>query len=144
MIRTLTHLAVLVFTILVWGCSGGSGDRAESIKLKQYYIKGEQLYIAHCSNCHQKDGQGLGRVYPPIANSDFVRANPDTIICIIRSGLEGEVTVNGIMYNMAMPPIPTLTDLEIAQITTYILNSWDYRKGLVDVKTTSARLERCR
>ncbi len=129
---------------LILGCAKGSGDRTASIKRQQYFIKGEQLYLQHCSNCHQQDGKGLGRVYPPIADSDFVKEKPDEVICLIRHGIEGELIVNGTMYNMAMPPNPALTDLDIAQIATYILNNWGHEEGLVDVKTVTPLLDTCR
>ena len=140
---TLRSLLATV-VVLMLGCSGGSGNRAESIKQKQYYIKGEQLYLKHCSNCHQQNGQGLGKLYPPIADADFVKERSEDVICLIRLGIEGELIVNGIMYNMAMPPNPALTDLEVAQIATYILNSWGHKEGLIDVKTVSPLLDRCR
>lgn len=131
-----------IFSIV--GCTGSSGDRSVSIKQRQYFLKGEQLYLQHCSNCHQEDGKGLGRLYPPIADSDFVKENSDEIICLMRYGIEGELIVNGIMYNMPMPPNPALTDLDIAQIATYILNSWGHDKGLIDVKSVSPLLDSCR
>ena len=140
-LRSIVAAAAVGITL---GCSGGSGNRAESIKQKQYYIKGEQLYLKNCSNCHQQDGRGLGKLYPPIAEADFVEKNPEAVVCLIRFGIEGELTVNGIMYNMAMPPNPSLTDLEVAQISTYILNSWGHNAGLIDVKTVSPLLEQCR
>lgn len=62
----------------------------------------------------------------------------------MRYGIEGELIVNGIMYNMVMPPNPALTDLDIAQIATYILNSWGHDHGLVDVKSVSPLLDSCR
>jgi nitrite reductase (NO-forming) len=34
------------------------------------------------------------------------------------------VTVNGTQYNSVMPPMSQLTDDEIANILTYVRNSW--------------------
>jgi nitrite reductase (NO-forming) len=39
-------------------------------------------------------------------------------------GLTGKVTVNGTEYNSVMPPMTQLTDDEVANIATYVLNSW--------------------
>jgi nitrite reductase (NO-forming) len=46
-------------------------------------------------------------------------------------GLAGNVTVNGQAYNSVMPPMNQLTDDEIANIATYVLNSWDNAGGRV-------------
>ena len=67
-------------------------------KFQQYFVQGQVLYEKHCSNCHQKNGQGLGRLYPPLALSDFLKNNVDKSMCIMKYGIQGEITVNGQSY----------------------------------------------
>jgi len=69
--------------------------------------------------------------------------NFEQVLCLMRNGIQGEVTVNGVQYNQAMPGVPTLTDLEIAEIATYIYNAWDNERGLVDVKEAERILNTC-
>jgi cytochrome c551 len=102
------------------------------------------LYTQHCSNCHQKDGTGLGLLYPPINISDYMDNHFDDVVCVIRNGTSGEMIVNGKKFNHEMPGLPLLTELEIAEITTYIYNSWDRQHGLVDVNEISKSLPRCK
>ena len=113
------------------------------MKFDQYYVQGEQLYIKNCSNCHQKEGTGLGLLYPPLKNSDYLVNNRNEVICLIKNGKSGELIVNGKSFNMVMPPMPSLTDLEIAEITTYIYNEWGNNQGLIDVNEVSAILAKC-
>lgn len=120
-----------------------SCDRASSPKFRQYYMQGEQLYEKHCSNCHQKDGSGLGRVYPPLNTSDYMDHHPEEVICLIRYGKRGELIVNGQQYNQPMPGIPTLSDLEVAEIATYIYNTWSHERGLIEVKDVTVILNKC-
>ena len=47
------------------------------------------------------------------------------------NGLNGPVTVNGKDYNSVMPPMSQHTDDEIANILTYVLNSWGNDGGQV-------------
>jgi mono/diheme cytochrome c family protein len=101
------------------------------------------LYEKHCSNCHQKNGQGLGRLYPPLAASDFLQHNFEKSLCLMKYGIEGEITVNEKSYNKKMPAIPSLTELEIAEIATYIGNSWGHEEGLIDVTKSSKILGSC-
>ncbi len=112
-------------------------------KFQQYFVEGEQLYLKNCSNCHQKNGTGLGRVYPPLASSDFLDKNVDAVACLIKRGRSGLMTVNGVVYNQPMPGAVSLTELEIAEITTYIYNSWGHEKGLIDVRQISQSLQPC-
>lgn len=101
------------------------------------------MYTSHCSNCHQKNGKGLGRVYPPIDSSDYMKENVEEVICLIKHGKEGELLVNGMQYNQRMPGVPALTPLEIAEISTYIYNTWSNDHGLIDVKQVELILQDC-
>jgi len=112
-------------------------------KFQQYFAQGQSLYEKHCSNCHQKNGFGLGRVYPPLAGSDYFEKNLNTSLCLMKYGISGEIVVNGIQYNKAMPGVPSLTELEIAEIATYIGNSWGHEQGLIDVLHTSKVVSEC-
>ena len=114
-----------------------------SPKFTQYYNQGELLYSTHCSNCHQKNGKGLGRLYPPLDSSDFMTNNFNEVICLMENGKSGSLVVNGIEFNQPMPGVPTLSDLEVAQIATYIYNTWTHSRGMVDVKEVSVILQKC-
>jgi cytochrome c551 len=124
--------------------SCGQSKTENSTKFTNYYRQGEQLYIKHCSNCHQTNGTGLGRVYPPLHQSDFIDNNFEQVICLMKYGIEGELVVNGIQFNQAMPGIPSLTDLEVGQLATYIYNTWSRERGIVEVKEASRVLNTCR
>jgi nitrite reductase (NO-forming) len=93
---------------------------------------GQQLFAGTCSVCHQANGQGLPNVFPPLAKSSLLAAEPKRIVEIMLHGLAGKVTVNGTEYNSVMPPMTQLTDDEVANIATYVLNSWDNPGGQVN------------
>jgi nitrite reductase (NO-forming) len=87
--------------------------------------KGKQVYMGLCFACHQPDGKGLPNVFPPLAGSDFLQADHERAIRIVLKGLNGPVTVNGMTINSAMPPQEAvLTDAQIADVLTFVLNSW--------------------
>jgi mono/diheme cytochrome c family protein len=113
-------------------------------KLQQYKVQGEELYLTHCSNCHQANGSGLGLLFPPLNESDFVDTNKEKVICLIENGIEGEIIVNGKSFNKPMPALPQLTDLEIAEITTYLYNSWGREMGIVDVNEVTSTIKNCK
>ncbi|WP_422359265.1 c-type cytochrome [Reichenbachiella sp.] len=115
---------------------------SEAIKFDQYMFQGEQLYMAHCLNCHQKDGSGLGKLIPPLS-TDFVSKQKELSICGIKHGLEGPITINGITYQGVMPSNPRLTPLEIAEIMTYISNSWGNDFGMINTAEVSNALKNC-
>jgi len=110
-----------------------ASSAAASGKLtKEDQIKaGAQLFSGTCSVCHQANGAGLPGVFPPLAKSDLIAADPKRPVQILLHGLSGKVTVNGKEYNSVMPPMSQLNDDEVANIVTYVLNSWDNPGGQV-------------
>jgi nitrite reductase (NO-forming) len=88
---------------------------------------GKQIYSQTCFACHQGEGQGIAGAFPPLAKSDYLNADVDRAIGIVLHGKTGEITVNGEKYNSVMTA-QTLTDEEVANVMTYIYNSWDNNK----------------
>jgi nitrite reductase (NO-forming) len=95
---------------------------------------GKVLFTGTCSVCHQANGEGLPGVFPPLAKSDLIAADPKRPIEILLHGLSGKVTVNGKEYNSVMPPMTQLNDDEIANILTFVLNSWGNPGGRITVE----------
>lgn len=127
--RLLSKLFVLILAVV----SFTSCQSEEKIKLEQYYIGGKELYEQNCANCHQKDGKGLQNLYPPIAGSDYLK-DKEKVIYIIKNGLSGEIMVNGKKYNQPMPANNQLTNLDIAEVVTYIYNEWHGETKITEVK----------
>jgi len=112
-----------------------------TLTLHEQIKAGEQLFTGTCSVCHQANGAGLPGVFPPLAKSDYLAADPRRAVAIPLRGLTGKVTVNGIEYDSVMPPMSQLNDDEIANILTYVLNSWGNPGGKIsadDVKQVRA------
>ena len=87
--------------------------------------KGRDLYIDHCSACHQVSGEGLPGVFPPLKGSGVV--NKDDATKHIRAILDGMAgaRAGGVVYASAMPPFAgMLSDAEIAGIIDYERSAW--------------------
>ena len=95
-----------------------------TLTLETQIAAGKKLYAGTCSTCHQNEGQGMEGVFPPLAKSDFLMADKKRAIEIVLNGLSGKVTVSGKEYNSVMPSMSQLNDDEIANILTFIRNSW--------------------
>jgi len=88
---------------------------------------GKAAYMQTCFACHQAEGQGIANAFPPLAKSDYLNADVNRAIDIILHGKTGEITVNGQKYNSVMTA-QTLTDEEVANVLTYVYNSWGNSK----------------
>jgi len=94
---------------------------------------GKQVYMNTCFACHQAEGQGIPNAFPPLAKSDYLNADVNRAIGIVLNGKTGEITVNGKKYNSVMTR-QTLTEEEVADVMTYVYNSWGNNKTNVSIK----------
>ena len=112
-----------------------------TLTLQEQVLAGQQLFAGTCSVCHQANGTGLAGVFPPLAKSDYLAADTKRAIDVVLHGLTGKVTVNGNQYNSVMPPMNQLNDDEVANILTYVYNSFGNPGGRIlteDVKKSRA------
>ncbi len=86
---------------------------------------GEKLYSGACVACHELDGSGAPRIYPPLpGNANLQSADPSSTLRIILDGAQ-TVTTPRAPNNGSMPAYAAkLSDQEIADVATYIRNSW--------------------
>lgn len=148
--RTLIYAVFFIGLISCGGSNQSSesssaaspSDRRTELRLKQYKVEGAKIYVTYCANCHQQDGNGLASLYPPLAKSDYLMEDFKRAACIIKNGQTDEIEVNGVTYNQMMPGNPIST-LEIAEVLTYVANSWGNEGGLVPVKEVEKWLGAC-
>jgi len=95
--------------------------------------RGKRVYMQVCFACHLPDGKGLPKVFPPLAQSDYLLTDKDRAIRVVLKGQTGPITVNGETYNSAMPAQSQLNDEQVADVVTYILNEWGNDGGSVSV-----------
>lgn len=96
-------------------------------------LNGEAEYQAVCAVCHQNDGNGMAGAFPPLTDSPIVTAEtPDRLIATILKGMVGPITIKGVEYNSVMVAHEgTLSDEQIAAITTYERSSWGHTASAV-------------
>src|SRR5687767_3364542 len=118
---------------------GSSMRAADTIRMQ----RGQELYVRNCFACHLLDGAGVPGTFPPLAKSDYLLADVDRAIRVVCEGLTGDVVVNGQKYSGVMPPV-VLDDPDVADIFTYILNSWGNPGGEVSSDTVARVRSRSR
>ena len=86
---------------------------------------GERLYKGACIACHEADGSGAPRIYPPLpGNANLQSSDASSTLRIILDGAE-TVTTPRAPNKGSMPAYAArMTDQEIADVATYIRNAW--------------------
>mgnify|MGYP000346025303 FL=1 len=113
-------------------------SQSQSKELKESIKRGNTVYSDFCVSCHLPNGNGVNKIYPPLANSDYLEANRYASIKGLKFGLKGKIKVNGVEYNKYMPPMG-LSAEEIADVMNYMNHSWGNTFGkIVTVVEVSA------
>lgn len=126
-----------LLAILIYAC--GEDD----ITFKRYYTTGKVIYTTKCQNCHGDDGQGLSALMPPLTDTAFLRKNKSALACFIKYGLKDKILiVHKKAYDSDMP-LTDLAPIEIAEVLTYVGNSFGNNTGLVSQEQVQADLAKC-
>lgn len=87
-------------------------------------LAGKRVYDKFCVQCHMNNGKGAPGMNPPLAGTSQVRGDKTQLIKIILNGLSEPMVINGETYNNAMASHSFLTDQQIADVLTYIRNTF--------------------
>ena len=91
----------------------------------QASANGAQVYTANCVSCHGEQGAGVAGAFPALAGNKAVLGGDKYLSNVLLYGLQGQINVNGQVYNGVMPAwAASLTDAEIAAVITHIRVSW--------------------
>ena len=122
----------LTLTLALLAASALTVAAQDDAALKKAIADGKTAY-ATCAACHQPTGAGIPPVFQPLVKSNWVNElDNDQLIKIVLLGLQGEVTVNGAKFNgMMMPLALVLKDQQVADVLTYVKNSFENKGGMV-------------
>ena len=96
-------------------------------------VDGAQVYTGKCAACHQASGLGLPGVFPPLAKSPWVSGSKERLLAILLHGIQGPIEVLGTTYNGLMPAWSSLSDAELAAVSTYVRNAFGNTGNVITV-----------
>ncbi|HEU4781357.1 MAG TPA: PVC-type heme-binding CxxCH protein [Steroidobacteraceae bacterium] len=108
------------------------------------YRSGRTLYSSVCFACHGTDGRGTPMpgasrrtLAPSLVDSPRVLGDERATIAILLHGLQGDV--DGVDYGAPMVPMNSYSDAELANVLSYIRNSFGNRAPAVASEAIAAR-----
>jgi len=99
--------------------------------VKSSIDRGKKLYEQYCLTCHQVDGGGVPKMNPPLINTSYVTGDKTKLVQWVLTGSTENVPIDGKYYSNNMPPQAYLKDDEIADILTYIRNSFGNKASAI-------------
>ena len=97
---------------------------------KEAIQKGKVVFEQNCLVCHQVDGSGVPHLNPPLIKTSFVLGDKKKLIGIVLKGLS-DVEIDGESYSNPMPSMNFLSDDDIANVLTYVRNSFTNKGSAV-------------
>ncbi|MGV8989828.1 MAG: cytochrome c oxidase subunit II [Thiobacillus sp.] len=102
------------------GAVVAAADNSKTFETAELVERGEKVYQANCSACHQANGMGLPGAFPAISGSKVATGPIADHINIVLNGKAGT----------AMAAFGAqLSDADIAAVVTYQRNAWDNKMG---------------
>lgn len=101
--------------------------------------RGKLVYETSCLPCHQQNGMGVPGMNPPLAKTKWVLGDKGSLIDIILNGMKEPIEIDGEMYHNIMPAQPGLSDENIADVLTFVRNSFGNKASAVTVADVKKR-----
>jgi mono/diheme cytochrome c family protein len=119
----------------------GAPEPAVALPPQAEMAAGKAVYAHACVACHEADGSGAPRIYPPLpGNANLQSVDPSSTLRIILDGAQTVTTPRAPNPGSMPAYAKQLSDQEIADVTDYIRNSW----GNVAPPVTPAQVKKAR
>jgi mono/diheme cytochrome c family protein len=137
-LTVIAAISVLLLSFIV------SCQSEQELDFKRYYTSGKIIYQQKCQNCHSAKGEGLSGLIPPLNDAGYLKKNKSALACMVKYGInETIITINGKSYEGAMPATD-LAPIEVAQVITYVTNSFGNKQGITTSEQAYADLQKCK
>jgi mono/diheme cytochrome c family protein len=133
---------ILLSSGIMMAGSSTSGSK-KALPLQTSMDQGQKVYNERCLTCHQVDGRGVQNMFPPLIKTAYVLGDKQKLIEIVLHGLQG-VDIEGESYHNVMAANTDLTDQQVADVLTYVRNSFGNKAKAVkpaEVKSVRAKLK---
>jgi mono/diheme cytochrome c family protein len=110
---------------------GGAAKSAADPEMAASMKRGQLVYKNVCITCHQADGGG-------VPNTEYVLGDKTRLAHIVLAGLAEPIEINGDDYKQHMPAQNYLTDQQIADVLTFVRNSFGNKASAVKVAEVQA------
>jgi mono/diheme cytochrome c family protein len=93
---------------------------------------GRAIYDHACISCHESDGSGAPRIYPPLPGNALLQsADPSSTLRVILDGAQSITTQRAPNAGSMPAYAKQFSDQQIAEVTNYIRNAWGNSASLV-------------
>ncbi len=111
---------------------------AQTNGLKESMARGKKVYDKVCLSCHMADGGGVPKMNPPLIQTSYVLGDKKKIIYIVLHGMNDRVPIEDEYFSNNMAAHTDLNNQQIADVLTYVRNSFGNKADAVTVAEVKA------
>ena len=140
----LISAAMLVVVIAAVAQQKKLAGNGQQPPVKASLEAGKLIYGQYCLTCHQADGGGVQNMNPTLINTSYVSGDKAILVQVLLNGLN-HVEIDGETYSNVMPSFSYLKDKQIADVLSYVRNSFGNKKSMItatDVKVGRAKMKK--
>ncbi|MEN0054193.1 MAG: cytochrome c [Mucilaginibacter sp.] len=112
--------------------------KSPAVGLKASVAAGQKVFSQYCVSCHQADGLGVPHMNPPLVKTTYVLGDKTKLIKIVLNGFDEDVEINGDKYSNSMASHDFLKDQEIADVLTFVRNSFGNKAPAITMAQVKA------
>lgn len=109
-----------------------------AVGLKASIAAGQKVFTQYCVSCHQADALGVPHMNPPLVKTTYVLGDKTKLIKIVLNGFNEDVEINGETYSNSMASHDFLQDQEIADVLTFVRNSFGNKASAITAAQVKA------
>jgi len=129
---TLALIIVIIFYVTAQTKS------SPPVNIKASIARGQLVYRKVCLSCHMADGGGVPRMNPPLIQTSYILGDKSQIIYIVLHGMVDRVPIGDEYYSNNMAAHTDLNNQQIADVLTYVRNSFGNKASAVTVADVKA------
>src|SRR3569623_1547281 len=93
----------LLFSLVALTCCSLYLMARQQGDVKVSIARGEKLYQQYCLTCHQKSGNGVPHMNPPLVKTSYVLGDKTKLITWVLKGSSQSIPIDGKTYSNNMP-----------------------------------------
>ncbi len=128
----------IVVILLLLGVVYLSAEVSQTGGSKETMERGKKLYATYCLSCHQADGSGVPKLNPPLIKTTWVLGDKKKLINVVLNGMDELIEIDGEEYENVMPAQAFLKDDQIADVLTYVRNSFGNKASVITAAEVKA------
>lgn len=131
-------LSTLVLVIVILFYVTAQTKAPQSANSKVSIARGQLVYRKVCLSCHMVDGGGVPHMNPPLIHTSYILGDKSKSIYIVLHGMIDRVPIEDEYYSNNMAAHTDLNNQQIADVLTYVRNSFGNKASAVTVAEVKA------